>query len=208
MHHMRRRLHARADPMRGCPILIRRHIRMLSAHPLPAPLASAHLHRVALYFRLRPLRHVRDRHRVSPLPPQFPTAARALRDRHWHFHWCRVGRCTRRRFPEGKLALSGPAARPFSPLLAFSWTGCGVVVPTGRLQLLAQLLVFASQTVILFLGLLQLPPQVADLCIPLLQSLSQVLVRGRSEERRVGKECWWRVRGAWSRQGHLSGKQG
>src|SRR3989442_15048163 len=43
---------------------------------------------------------------------------------------------------------------------------------------LAQLLVFASQTVILFLGLLQLPPQVADLCIPLLQSLSQVLVRG------------------------------
>jgi hypothetical protein len=177
MHHMRGCLHARADPMRGRPILIRRHIRMLPAHPLPAPLAPVHLHCIALHFRLRPLRHVRDRHRVGPLPPQFATAERALGDGHRHFHWRRVGRCTRWRFPEGKLALSGPAARPFSPFLALSGIGRGVGAPTGRLQLLAQLLVFALQPIILCLRMLQLPPQVADLCFPLPQSPSQILLR-------------------------------
>jgi hypothetical protein len=53
-----------------------------------------------------------------------------------------------------------------------------VGLPTGRLQLLAQMLIFASQPIVFFLGLLQFAPQVADLCVALLQLPSQVLVRG------------------------------
>ena len=178
MHHMRRRLHSRADPMRGGPVLIRRHIRMLPPHPLSAPLAPAHLHRVALHFRLRSLRHVRHRYGVGPLPPQFPAAARALSDGHRHFHWRRIARCIHRGTPERKPALPGLAARPLSPFLALSGIRCGVGMPTGRLQFPAQVLVFVSQPINLLLRFLQLPPKIADLDVPLLQSPSQVLVRG------------------------------
>src|ERR1700674_6034787 len=85
MHRMRRCLDAWTYPMRRRPILIRGHIRVLSAHPLAAPLAPPHLHRVALHFRLRGLRHIRDGRLVGPLIPHLTPAARALTDRHMHF---------------------------------------------------------------------------------------------------------------------------
>jgi len=151
---------------------------MLPAHPLSAPRAPAHLHRVGLHFRLRWLRHVRHRHGVGPLPPQFPAATRAWGDRHRHFHRRLICRCIRRGTPESKLAFPGLAARPPSPFFALSRIRFGVGAPTGRLQFLAQLLVFVSQPIILFLRLLQLVSQVTDLCLPLLQLPSQVLVRG------------------------------
>jgi hypothetical protein len=59
--------------MRRGPILIRGHLRALPAHPLTASVAPPHFHRVAVYFRLQGLRHIRDRRLVGPLTSQMKT---------------------------------------------------------------------------------------------------------------------------------------
>src|ERR1035437_7889818 len=107
--------------MRRRPLLIRGHIRVLSAHPLAAPLAPPYLHRVALHFWLRGLRHIRDGRLVGPLIVQLTPAAWALTDRHGHFN----GRLTTRPrigwgLPERKGALSRLAARAPGLRLRFS----------------------------------------------------------------------------------------
>jgi NTP pyrophosphatase (non-canonical NTP hydrolase) len=66
-------------------MLIRGHIRVLSAHPLDAPLAPPHLYCILLHFRLGGLRHIGDGRLVSFLIPQLTPATRALTDRHRHF---------------------------------------------------------------------------------------------------------------------------
>src|SRR5947209_11198845 len=140
--------------MRRRPILIRGYIRVWSAHPLAAPLAPPHFHRVALHFRLRGRRHIRHARRVGPLIPQLTPAARALTDRHGHFR----GRLPTRPWiggglPERKGALSRLAARPLAIRFRFS-------PPTPRssprrLQLLAQLRILSAQALDLLFGLLQ-----------------------------------------------------
>src|SRR5450755_193451 len=121
MHRMRRRLDAWTHPMRRRPILIRGHIRVLSAHGLAAPLASPHLDRVALHFWLRGLRHIRNGRLVGPLIVQLTPAAWALTDRHGHFNGSLT---TRPRIgwglPERKGALSRLAARPLGIRFRFS----------------------------------------------------------------------------------------
>src|ERR1700688_1609585 len=177
MHRMRRCLDPGTYPMRRRSILIRGHIRVLSAHPLAAPLAPPHLHGVALHFRLGGLRHIGDGRLVSLLISQLTTATWALTDRHRHFD----GRLTTHPcigwgLPERKAALSRLAARSL---------GIRFRVPLSMprsaprcLQFLTQLLDFPSQPIILFLRLLQLVSQVTDLCLPIPQLPSQIFVLG------------------------------
>src|SRR5580658_386091 len=158
MHHMRRCLDAGAYSMRCRPILIRGHVRMLSTHPLAAPLTPPYLHRIALHFRLRGLRHIRDGRLVGPLIPQLTPAARTLADRHRHFH----RRLTTRRYirwglPERKGALSRFAARPLG--ISFRLSPSMLRPAPRRLQLLAQLLILSTQALYILLGLLQTLPQ-------------------------------------------------
>jgi hypothetical protein len=140
--------------MRRRPILIGRHIRVLSAHPLAAPFAPPHLYRVALHFRLRGLRHIRDGRLVSSFIPQLTAAARALTDRHGHFDGrLTMRRCIRWGLPEPKGALPSLAARPLGMSFRLS-------SPTPRssprgLQLLAQFLILSAQPLDILLGLLQ-----------------------------------------------------
>src|SRR6516225_3295909 len=147
--------------MRRRPILIRRHLRVSSPHPPAAPLASPHLHRVALHFWLRGLRHIRDARLVGPLVPQFTPAARALVDR--YRHWDRrltIGPSPGGSLPKAKAALSRLPPRPLGIRLPLSPSA--LRSSPRRLQLLAQLLI--------------LPPQPVDLLVGLLQALAQIFV--------------------------------
>src|SRR5450631_37662 len=154
MHRMRRRLDAWTDPMRRRPILIRGHIRVLSAHPLAAPLAPPHLHRVALHFRLRRLRHIRDGRLVGPLIPQLTPAARALTDSYGHFDgWLTPRLCRGWGLPERKGAFPRLAARPFG--IRFRFSPATPLSSPCRLQLLVQLFVLPAQTLDFLVGLLQ-----------------------------------------------------
>jgi len=151
---MRRCLDPWTYPMRRRPILIWRHIRVLSAYPLAAPLAPSHLYCVALHFRLRGRRHIRHRHLVGPFIPQLTPAARAWTDRHGHFH----RRLPIRPYadwglPERKAALSRLAARPFG--IGFRLSPPTLRSSPRRLQLLAQLLILSAQPIDILFGLLQ-----------------------------------------------------
>ena len=137
--------------MRRRPILIRGHIRMLSAHLLAAPLAPPHFHRVALHFRLRGQRHIRDGRLVSSLIPQLTAAARAWANRHGHGD----GRLTTRRyirwgFPERKGALSRLGARPLG--ISFRLSPPLLRPSPRRLQLPAQLLILSTQALPILFG--------------------------------------------------------
>ena len=137
--------------MRRRPILIWRHIRVLSAHPLAAPLAPSHLYRVALYFRLRGRRNIRQCRLVCPLIPQLTPTARALTE-----HQGRrlaIGPCAGWGLPVRKGALSRLAARPFG--IGFRLSPATLRSSPRRLQLLAQLLILSAQPIDILFGLLQ-----------------------------------------------------
>jgi hypothetical protein len=81
---MRRRLGAGTYPMGGGPKLIGGHLAVLSAHPPAAPPTPPYLHLIALHFRLRDRRHIRDGGLFGPLILQLTAAAGALIDRDRH----------------------------------------------------------------------------------------------------------------------------
>jgi hypothetical protein len=99
MHGVGRRLHPRPHPMGRRSILIGSHVRVFSAHRLPAPLTPPHLYSEALHFWLRLFRHVGDRCLFGAFIPQFAPTARPLGDRHRH--------CDRRFCPPNWLGLDG-----------------------------------------------------------------------------------------------------
>src|SRR5450432_2706737 len=169
---MRRCLDPWADAMRGRPILVGGHVRVLPAHPL-APLTPAHLHGAALDFRLRLLRHVRYRHGIGPLPAQIPAATRALGDRHRNFHWRLTGRRRGRGTAEGKWTFPGLAARPLALGFPLGWP---LRLPSpGRLQFLAKLFVLPTLPINLPLSLFQILTQGNDLRLTLFQLLPRVV---------------------------------